>query len=85
MTLAHPSLSRSIVLLLAASLLASTLLAIGGATRPSTVAAAVTHTLYVDGKHGSDANAGDSWQEALKTINAAARKVPRGPTGPAGT
>jgi hypothetical protein len=41
-------------------------------------AVAVGTTLYVDGKHGADDNTGLSWGEALRTINRAARKVPRG-------
>lgn len=41
-------------------------------------AAAASATLYVDGKHGSDANSGDSWGNALRTINHAARQVPHG-------
>ena len=41
---------------------------------PSAAAAGVT--LYVDGKHGSDNNDGRSWNEAFKTINYAARRVP---------
>lgn len=39
---------------------------------------AVGTTLYVDGKHGNDNNSGLSWNDALRTINRAARKVPRG-------
>lgn len=47
-----------------------------GAAAPAS--AAVSHTLYVDGKNGSDANDGTSWGEAVRSINVAARKVPRG-------
>jgi hypothetical protein len=32
----------------------------------------------VDGKHGSDNNGGRSWNDAYKTINFAARRVPGG-------
>lgn len=47
------------------------------------VMAASPQTLYVDGKHGNDANSGLSWAAALKTISRASRLVPRG-TGGAG-
>ena len=40
------------------------------------LAAAAGGTIYVDGKHGSDNNDGQSWAEAYKTINYAARHVP---------
>jgi hypothetical protein len=49
--------------------------AAGAVTLPAPARAAA-QTLYVDGKHGSDGNSGLSWNDALKTINRAARKVP---------
>jgi hypothetical protein len=38
-------------------------------------------TLYVDGKHGSDADSGLSMSSALKTIAEAARRIPGGDAG----
>ncbi len=61
-------------LLLALALTAWT---VAPAVRPAPTAAAGV-TLYVDGKHGSDNNDGRSWGDAYKTINHAARRVPRG-------
>lgn len=42
------------------------------------VAAVVAHTFYVDGKNGNDSHDGSSWTDAVRSINVAARKVPRG-------
>ena len=55
------------------------LLAVAGtvATGPIQVASAAPQILYVDGKHGNDANSGLSWSEAFKTIYEAARSIPR--------
>lgn len=47
------------------------------ASHPAHVRAAGT-TLYVDGKAGNDDNDGRSWAEAYRTINRAAKEVPRG-------
>jgi hypothetical protein len=44
-------------------------------TPPPAIGAGIT--LYVDGKHGSDSDSGLSWDHAFRTINRAARKVPR--------
>lgn len=55
------------------------LLAVGMTVLPATPpAAAAGTTLYVDGKHGNDDNSGLSWGAAFRTINRAARKIPRG-------
>lgn len=66
---------RAPTLLVLAALLAATL-AVPAA--PPTPAAGAGTTLYVDGKHGNDGNDGRSWGEAYRTINKAAREVPRG-------
>jgi hypothetical protein len=64
-----PNLTRRAVLAAAlASLIAGTSLA------PTTMAAG--GKLYVDGKNGRDANGGLGWDTSVKTIQAAARKVP---------
>ena len=50
----------------------------GSASRRAETTAAAPTTFYVDGKHGNDDNSGLSWSEAFKTINHAARAIPRG-------
>ncbi|HEX6473585.1 MAG TPA: right-handed parallel beta-helix repeat-containing protein [Candidatus Limnocylindria bacterium] len=47
------------------------------AVRPVPAVAAGT-TLYVDGKNGNDGNNGRTWGAAYRTINRAAREIPRG-------
>jgi hypothetical protein len=47
------------------------------AVPPAQPVVAAGTTLYVDGKHGDDGNSGLSWNAALRTINRAARKIPR--------
>jgi len=55
------------------------LLAVGTSAMPAAPAAAASGTtLYVDGKHGDDSASGLSWGAAFRTINRAARKIPRG-------
>jgi hypothetical protein len=49
-----------------------------GALGTAPVAAGNGTTLYVDGKTGSDTASGLAWESALRTINRAATKVPRG-------
>ena len=69
-------MSRSMpapALVLVAALVATAVASVS----PQPAATAAT-TLYVDGKHGSDGNNGRSWGEAYRTINRAAREVPRG-------
>jgi hypothetical protein len=71
MLLAMPRRVRILALAPALVLVTSAVLA---GLPPTTRAAGVT--LYVDGKHGSDRSSGRTWDEALKTIQAAARKLP---------
>ncbi|HEX2193672.1 MAG TPA: right-handed parallel beta-helix repeat-containing protein [Candidatus Limnocylindria bacterium] len=66
----------SLAVLACAALLVTAVLASAAALPQPASAAGVT--LYVDGKHGHDGNNGRSWGEAYKTINHAARQVPRG-------
>jgi hypothetical protein len=47
----------------------------GYATPPPAIGAGIT--LYVDGKHGRDSDTGRSWDRAFRTINRAARELPR--------
>src|SRR5687767_11536637 len=69
----HAMALRVRILVLAPALVLVTSAVLAGLP-PTTRAAGVT--LYVDGKHGSDRDSGRTWDEALKTIQAAARKLP---------
>lgn len=73
---------RATGLALAAAMTVTWLPSIVGLDSP-VIGAVTPPTLYVDGKHRSDNSTGSSWAMALKTINTAARRVPRG-TGGAG-
>src|SRR5262245_44536333 len=68
---------RSRSLVLGVSLAALFAAALTAMPHPQSAAAAGI-TLYVDGKHGDDGNSGLSWGNAFRTINRAARKIPRG-------
>ena len=62
--------------LLVLALLAPVLATLGGA-HPTPAQAAGTRTLYVDGKHGSDGNAGTSLGAAFKTVQKGLAEVYR--------